>query len=793
MQHKYQKWLFAGRKKELLRWFPVLAVGVVLGFILMAVPRPLFDTPCSTLLETGEGHLLGARIAPDGQWRFPAPDSVPYRFEKALLQFEDRHFYRHPGINPVSLAKALVRNIRAGRVVSGGSTVTMQVARMARQGKPRNLANKLTEMIWALNLEIRFSKKEIMTMYAANAPFGGNVVGLEAAAWRYYHRPPHLLSWGEAALLAVLPNAPSLIFPGKNDTLLINKRNRLLDRLLEKKTIDTLTCDLAKSEPVPQQVYRLPDEAYHLLESAAKKDPGKRIRTTLNPWLQQQVNEALLRHATQLAGNNIHNAAAMVAEVRTGKVLAYTGNVPSFESPGRGHHVDIIRSPRSSGSILKPFLYAAMSDRGMLAPNQLIADIPTRFGGFSPMNFSRDYDGAVPASEALARSLNVPAVKMLQQFGVDPFFHFLGKAGMTTLNRPASHYGLSLILGGAETTLWDLGGMYASLARIAVSNEEKDGFYPVNPFQPLIWEYGEILREGEETSQPFLKAGAVWLTIKALQQVTRPDEETGWENFAGTRHIAWKTGTSFGFRDGWAVGFTKDHVVAVWTGNAYGEGRPGLTGTATAAPLMFTIFGMLPASGDFSMPADELVPVAFCRQSGFLPSPFCDDKDTLYVPANIQTGICPYHQPVHLDSQGRLRVTSNCWPVAQMITRNWFVLPPVQEYFYRRKHPEYRSLPAFMPGCGEGSLPMELIYPREMNRIFIPRQLDGSPGEALFEIAHRNPETEIHWFVDEEFAGTTTRYHQMNLRPGPGWHVLTATDQHGNQLKKRFQVVQTED
>ena len=292
MQHKYQKWLFAGRKKELLRWFPVLAVGVVLGFILMAVPRPLFDTPCSTLLETGEGHLLGARIAPDGQWRFPAPDSVPYRFEKALLQFEDRHFYRHPGINPVSLAKALVRNIRAGRVVSGGSTVTMQVARMARQGKPRNLANKLTEMIWALNLEIRFSKKEILTMYAANAPFGGNVVGLEAAAWRYYHRPPHLLSWGEAALLAVLPNAPSLIFPGKNDTLLINKRNRLLDRLLEKKTIDTLTCDLAKSEPVPQQVYRLPDEAYHLLEFAARRQQGKRIRTTLNPWLQQQIGRA---------------------------------------------------------------------------------------------------------------------------------------------------------------------------------------------------------------------------------------------------------------------------------------------------------------------------------------------------------------------------------------------------------------------------------------------------------------------------------------------------------------------
>ena len=343
----------------------ILFLAALAAWFYLVVPQPLFDTPYATILETSDAKLLGARIASDGQWRFPAPDSIPDKFEKCLLLFEDRHFYRHPGINPVSMGRALVQNIRERRIVSGGSTLTMQVARMARPAKARNLPNKLVEMIWALNIELRYSKKEILTLYASQAPFGGNVVGIEAAAWRYYQRPPHLLSWAESATLAVLPNAPSLIFPGKNDTLLLQKRNRLLDKLHTNGTIDQLTCQLAKTEPLPQQTYRLPDDSYHLLEWAIREQRGQRIKTTLDLHLQEQLNEALLRHARQLAGNRINNVAALVAEVKTGKVLAYTGNVPELSDAHNGNHVDIIRAPRSSGSILKPFLYAAMTDKGM--------------------------------------------------------------------------------------------------------------------------------------------------------------------------------------------------------------------------------------------------------------------------------------------------------------------------------------------------------------------------------------------------------------------------------------------
>lgn len=255
----------------------ISAGSILFVWFFLCVPRPLFPQDYSTVLESSDGKLLGARIANDEQWRFPAPDSVPRRFETCLLEFEDRCFYFHPGINPSSLARALWQNISSGRIVSGGSTLTMQVARLARPGKKRNIRSKLTEMIWALNLEVRFSKKEILALYASQAPFGGNIVGMEAASWRYFNRSPHLLSWAESATLAVLPNAPSLIFPGRNNQQLTGKRNRILEKLYERGKIDSLTLALSIQEPVPDRIFNLPDECHHLMDLACRTEPGKRI------------------------------------------------------------------------------------------------------------------------------------------------------------------------------------------------------------------------------------------------------------------------------------------------------------------------------------------------------------------------------------------------------------------------------------------------------------------------------------------------------------------------------------
>ena len=296
--------------------------ALFLGFY-YCVPRQLFNEPFSTVVESSDGRLLGARIAADQQWRFPAPDSVPVKYEKCLLLFEDRYFYLHPGINPVALVRALVQDIKAGKIVSGGSTLTMQVCRMARGNRERSLKNKLIEMIWALNLELRFSKKEILNLYVSHAPFGGNVVGLDAAAWRWFARLPSQLSWAESATLAVLPNAPSLIYPGRLDKRLKQKRDFVLEKLLNSGSMDSLTYKLSVAEPLPEKVNPLPMNAYHLVEKAAQEKNGRRIHSTINIGLQNAVLERVNKHQKELVANHIYNMAVVVSEVATREVKAY--------------------------------------------------------------------------------------------------------------------------------------------------------------------------------------------------------------------------------------------------------------------------------------------------------------------------------------------------------------------------------------------------------------------------------------------------------------------------------------
>ncbi|SHE32193.1 penicillin-binding protein 1C [Mariniphaga anaerophila] len=753
------------------------------------VPRPLFDAPYSTVLESSDGRLLGARIAADQQWRFPAADSVPQKYEKCLLQFEDKYFYYHPGINPVALARALAQNIKAGRTVSGGSTLTMQVCRMARGNRRRSLKNKIVEMIWALNLEFRFTKKEILNMYASHAPFGGNVVGIEAAAWRWYARPPSQLSWAESATLAVLPNAPSLIYPGRLDDRLKEKRDFVLKKLLTSETIDSLTYRLSVAEPLPEKVNALPLNAYHLVEKAAHENSGQRICSTIDFGLQQAVTERIKKHRRHIEANHIYNIAVVVSETATHQVKAYVGNYFDGKETTHSNNVDIIQAPRSTGSILKPFLYCKMIDDGQITPQMLIPDIPTRFGGFTPANFDKEFNGAVPAAEALARSLNIPAVQMLKDYGIPPFYSFLKKAGMTTLTHPPGHYGLSLILGGAEVNLWDLSGMYTSLVSILKNYDENDGFYSAHPFQPLQWEKSEPQGNQQKelrSAQPEVRAAAIYETLEALLRVRRPESEAGWQAFASARNIAWKTGTSFGFRDAWAVGMTRDYVVSVWVGNADGEGRPGLTGITAAAPLLFDIFELLPASAWFQMPVDEMEEIELCAASGYRPGSNCDSIKKVWLPTGSKINLCPFHQRIHLNKKGTYRVDATCYPVAKMTHKNWFVLPPAMEYYFKPRNPGYATLPPLLQGCNDHLATMEFVYPREWNNLFIPTDLDGTPGQLIFELVHRQQKATVFWQIDNEYIGKTTGIHQMAFHPKPGWHILNVTDLHGNNLVRRF-------
>jgi penicillin-binding protein 1C len=344
---------------------------------------PRFSLPLSTVVEARDGTLLGARIAGDGQWRFPAGTAVPEKFEKSILTFEDKYFRFHPGINPVAIGRAMAQNLRAGKTVSGGSTITMQVARISKGNRKRTYVAKFTEMLSALKLEMFLSKKTILLMYASNAPFGGNTVGLEAAAWRYTGKPPSELTWSEAAALAILPNAPALVFPGRNNEILRAKRDELLRKLYKRGFFDTLTLTLAIDEPVFREPGPLPSKASHLTDYFYTRNKGERIRTTIDAGIQEKAVEIINSRQADLSENYIFNSACMITDVATGEVLAYVGNSTLEETAEHGGDVDIIRSLRSTGSILKPLLYADMQQSGEILPNSLIADVPTKFPGFS--------------------------------------------------------------------------------------------------------------------------------------------------------------------------------------------------------------------------------------------------------------------------------------------------------------------------------------------------------------------------------------------------------------------------
>ncbi|MDX1912077.1 MAG: penicillin-binding protein 1C [Saprospiraceae bacterium] len=769
---------------------------MVLGW-LFCLPRPLFKKPLSTVLEDRRGELLGARIAADGQWRFPMSDSLPAKYERCVVAFEDKRFYYHPGVDPLSLARALWLNLSKGRVVSGGSTLTMQVIRLARDNPSRTVWEKVVEIFMSTRLELTHSKKTILRLYAAHAPYGGNVVGLEAAAWRYYGKRPALLTWAEAATLAVLPNSPALIHPGRNREALLKKRNLLLQKLFEEGQLSASECDYAKDEPLPEQPLPLPQIAPHLLDKMMLENKGARhrFRSSLDKNLQERINEILTRRQEIYRGNDIHNLAAVVLDVPTGEVLAYAGNVTGAGKE-HGESVDVITAPRSTGSILKPYLYALALENGDILPNSLLHDIPTQLGEYRPENYYETYDGAVPAKRALIRSLNVPFVLLLQQYGLEKFHFGLQRLGLTTLQKPPAHYGLSLILGGAEACLLDITNTYACMARRLGSFYDRNGRYAPDDFRPPV--FSTEKNNSNKTLQKeagLLSAASIWHTFEAMREVERPNSAGEWELFRAGRQVAWKTGTSFGFRDAWAAGTTPQYAVGVWVGNADGEGRPGLLGVEMAAPVLFEIFGQLPQEARwFDPPYDDMTPTPLCRQSGYRAGDLCE-PDTVWIPkAALKAGVCSYHQMLHLDQSGEWQVTSECESPSQMLHRPWFVLPPIEEYYFKGKNPGYRSPPPFREDCkgsqaAQGQLPMQLIYPKHPTRIYVPVDLNGKLGSTVFQVAHRSRSAEIFWHLDGQYLGATTVFHQMALQPPVGVHTLALVDRDGYRLEQTFEIV----
>ncbi len=782
--------------------------GVCLLLLLwfwFALPQRLFTSPTSYVVEASNGELLSAAIARDGQWRFPVADTIPEKFMQCIIAFEDKRFFKHPGIDILAMSRAMRQNWRAKSVVSGGSTLSMQVIRLSRK-ESRTVWQKTIEVLLALRLELTRSKSDILQLYAENAPFGSNVVGLEAASWRYFGRSPETLSWGEMATLAVLPNSPSLVHPGKNTVKLIKKRNDLLDKLVTLKQIDQTTANLSKLEQLPGKPQALPQNAPHLLnrfkseynaflKTKAIKNNGTRIISTINYDLQLNLNALLKRYNNRYRANDINNISAIVLDVKQGTVAGYVGNIYQPENKELESHVDMIKALRSPGSTLKPFLYASMLNDGFILPRTLIPDIPTQIGGYSPQNYDLGYDGAIPADKALSRSLNIPAVKMLQNYKYQRFYDQLKKLGISSLNKPADHYGLSLILGGSEVTMWDLAKTYMGMARtLNHFNDYKGKYNPHDYDAPSYIQSKRDTRYDEYKTQvaSVLSHGAIWNTFNAMEELMRPGEEGLWEQFSSSQRLAWKTGTSFGFRDAWAIGLNPDYVVCVWVGNADGEGRPGLTGIDVAAPVLFDIFKQLPNGKWFQTPVHKLKKMKVCRQSGYKAGEYCKDIiEELVAPSGEKTALCPYHKLIHLDRTGTYRVTDACENPADMIHEPWFILPPAMEYYYKIKHSDYKLLPSFKSGCVDesGQFVMEMIYPRDGASIYVPVEFDGRRGKVVLNATHRNSDAKIYWHIDGEYVATTKNYHQLAISPLSGKHTLTLVDDKGERLVQIFTIL----
>ncbi|MCR5014905.1 MAG: penicillin-binding protein 1C [Bacteroidales bacterium] len=761
---------------------PLVAGSAVLGLFLLflCVPVPKFDDPYSTVLTAKDGTLLGAHIADDGQWRFPASNSYSPKYVACVLEFEDQQFFRHIGFNPVAFFQAMLENYRAGKVVRGGSTISMQVVRLARKDKPRTYGEKLLEVILAMRLELRYSKRSILDLYAAHAPFGGNVVGIDAAAWRYFHTTPDQLSWSEAATLAVLPNSPAMIHPGKSRDRLLDKRDALMQRVCTTKVrcpkrwqVPSLSRDdyeLAMLERLPDKPYEMPQLAYHYLMEQEKRHKGEQIHSDLDRDLQQAVNDIMTRHYQINTLNEIENAAVYVVDYLADEVVAYAGNHLQAKE---GAMVDMVKAQRSTGSIMKPFLFAAMLDEGTLLPTMLVPDVPMYLSGFTPKNYSGQYWGAVPANTALQHSLNAPFVYLQKQHGTDKFHSLLKRLNLSGIVFDSEHYGLSLIVGGAEASLFDLVNTYARMGRklAAAVNEGFD-------------------EDVEESIVPF-SADAIAITFDVMKGLTRPSSQIGWSGFSSSKQLAWKTGTSYGFRDAWAIGLTDRYAIGVWVGNADGEGRPGLTGVGTAAPVLFDVATVLKDSYTYPPSSPTAIEVEVCQESGYPPSEYCKHTKKVMMPdVEVKTGVCPYHRKVFLDESGQYQVLPDCYPVDQKRYENYFVLPPVQEMFYKRHTAKYRPLPAMYPECATAHPDdlMAFVYPKSDAHVTIPIGIRGDKQQVVFEIAHRNPKKHIYWTLNDVFIGTTWLNHQMPIDVEKGVYNLRCVDEDGVELYRKVVV-----
>ncbi len=732
-------------------------------------PRP------STIICDRSGILLRAFLAPDDMWRLPVRlDSVSPVLIQSVLTYEDRHFYRHPGINLISVIRAACVNIRERGFVQGASTITMQVARMM-EPKDRTLWNKAVETFKAFQLEARFTKDEILEFYLNLAPYGGNIVGVGAASRLYFDKSPDRLSIGEAALLAAIPNSPNKLRPDTHLSNALKARKKVLRILVEQRTISPSQMREAMREKIHGRRFSMPFEIPHLSTELFARHPHlDTIRTTIDLGTQRLAERISGTVAERLRKIGISNCAVVVVENSSGNVLAMVGS-GDFDDENSQGQVNGAMAPRSPGSALKPFVYALALDDGLISPRTILPDLPVDFSGYSPENYEGTFNGYVTAEQALIKSLNVPAVNLSAKMKTYGLYEFLKEAGVSTLQRPRDHYGLSLVLGGGEVTLLDLTNTYSGLARGGI-------------FKPYRILKDERVIDGER----LLSREACYITTEILSELRRPDLPSVWDWTVDMPKIAWKTGTSYGRRDAWSIGYTPDYTVGVWAGNFDGTGVPELVGAETAAPILFQIFRELESGLDrrwFTQP-DGVERRQVCAVSGMALSEYCSQAATeLFIPGKSPSKRCDMHRPILVDKETGYRLCSRCRSGRNAESRIVEIWPAeIASWLAQNGHP-VDSIPEHNPDCSKilsGEAPV-ISSPQEAE-YKIRQGVDPMYQQILLNAHVPNHVNKIFWFLDKEliFAGSPER--KVFITPQPGKHTVVCSDGEGRSSQVRFVV-----
>jgi penicillin-binding protein 1C len=740
-------------------------------------PIERLTPPASTAVLGAGGEPLRFFLARDHAWRFPVSlDEVAGVYLEAVIASEDRRFYAHPGIDPASLARAMASNAMAGRVVRGGSTITMQVARLA-EPKPRTVAAKAVECFRALQLELRFTKREILKYYVNLAPFGGNIAGIGAASWFYFGKTPDKLSLAEAALLASVPRAPNRLNPVRHPEEARRARHVTLGSMAAVGAAGADQVAEAREQPLPGAFKRPPLVGPHLAQMALAASPpgqGGVVRTTLDPRIQELARQAARSRLVELRGQGVGNAAVAVLDVKTRAVLALVGS-DDYQDMSRKGRINAALANRSPGSALKPFLYALAFQDGAIGPESLILDIPITLGGYDPHNYDGSYRGRVEARDALVNSFNTPAVRLLAEAGPERFHALLLAGGLKGLSRPTAHYGLSLILGGGEVSLLDLTNLYATLARGGMHGPPRFLDRPAAPETRLI------------------SPEASWLVTDILTGLERPDIPGGTDRAMGVPAVAWKTGTSFGHRDAFAVGFSSRFAVGVWAGNVDGRAVKGISGARQAAPLLFDVFRAIEPAGS-GLPRPEglrLDQAEVCFESRQLAGPDCPRSTRLTVIEGVtRLQGCPVHKRVLVDAATGLRIGGGC--LEGRIARQEVIADHPAELvaWWRISGVSVPAVPEISPDCPEmlAGQPPRITSPR---KDAVYRLREGAPAEYQRVGASARAAAgagSLTWFLDGRVAGVSGPGETMFLEMTPGSHRIVVVDAMGRSDAARYLV-----